>query len=88
MLNFVLFVIPCPLSVREAHVWTFPDVCGPCSFLHNISLPTGPERGGPLWGNIAAAQHDHPRSPFTTVSYEDHPLHLDGDSHHILGHRS
>lgn len=69
-------------------MWTVPEVCGPRSFLHDISLPAGPECSGPVWGNIAAAQHDRPRPPLAAVSYENHLLHLDGDPHHILGHRS
>lgn len=94
MLGFTSFCVVTSLtsylsrSARETHVWTFPEVCGPRSFLHHISLSAGPERRRPLRGNLAAAQHDHPRSPITAVPDEDHPLHLDGDSHHILGHRS
>lgn len=88
MLTFVLFATPWLVSVRETHVWTVPEVCGPCSFLYDISLPTGPERSRPVWRNVAAAKHDHPRSPVATVPHEDHPFHLDGDSYHILGHRS
>lgn len=55
MFSFVLFAIPWLVSVRETHVWTFPEVCGPRSFLYDISLPAGPERGRPVWRNVAAA---------------------------------
>lgn len=84
------FIPPLPpvLPARETDVWAFPEVRGPRSLLCHVSLPAGPQCRRPLRGNITAAKHDHPRSPVTALPYEDHPIHLDGDSHHILGHRS
>lgn len=73
---------------RETDVWALLEVRGPRGLLCHVSLPAGPQCCRPLRGNVATAKHDDPRSPVPALPYEDHPVHLDGDSHHILGHRS
>lgn len=82
------FHSPPVLPARETDVWAFPEVRGPRSLLCHVSVSAGLQCRRPLRGNITAAKHDHPWSPVTALPYEDHPIHLDGDSHHILGHRS